>query len=94
MAMIDCPECGRPRSTEAKACPACGHTIVRRRPGAVVLGVILIAIGLFVLFVAGEGYGGGMIFFLGTRLGLFALGAIAIGIVEVLVGFGKRITPW
>ncbi len=30
MALIDCPECGKPVSTAAKACPACGYPVAEK----------------------------------------------------------------
>src|SRR5512146_952899 len=30
MALIDCPECGKPVSTVAKACPNCGYPIAEK----------------------------------------------------------------
>ena len=55
--MIDCNECGKPVSTAAKACPACGHpmkvsgTVTTQATGkpykfAELLGVILICCGV------------------------------------------------
>jgi len=33
MALINCPECGREVSTEAKACPACGFPVAEKGLG-------------------------------------------------------------
>jgi hypothetical protein len=32
MALINCPECGKQVSTEARACPACGYPIAEKLP--------------------------------------------------------------
>lgn len=34
MALIDCPDCGRPVSTAAKACPNCGYPVAEKTPDA------------------------------------------------------------
>lgn len=32
MALIDCPECGKPTSTSAHACPNCGYPVAEKLP--------------------------------------------------------------
>ena len=59
MSLTKCPSCGSDVSTEAAACPKCGHPLAAKPSGGVnmsdpvhVIGVVL-AIAILVVFVGG-----------------------------------------
>lgn len=89
MALINCPECGRPVSDKARVCPVCGYPLQpglgpdRSGPGGIygyeykskttVLGMPLVHI------VYGPAYGGGF----KPAKGFVAIGNIAIGVIAI-----------
>jgi uncharacterized paraquat-inducible protein A len=60
VALIKCPECGTEVSSEAAACPKCGHPLRAKPSGGInmkdpvhVIGVVLVIIILLVGIVSG-----------------------------------------
>lgn len=93
MAIVECPECKSQVSDAATSCPKCGFRAVRRRTGAIVIAVVLLAIGVLIVSQVDHSY----VYhpWLGWNMGvLFGLGLVALGLIELLSGMGKRITPW
>ena len=62
MALMQCPECGTDVSSEAAACPKCGHPLRATPAGGInprdpvhVIGIILVVIVLIGIIVFGVG---------------------------------------
>lgn len=55
MALIECPECKQPVSSEAEKCPHCGRAIAQKQSAAGVLAAIIIGLVLGVLLLKGCG---------------------------------------
>lgn len=60
MALIQCPECGTEVSSEAAACPKCGHPLRAKPSGGInakdpvhVIGIVLVIIILLIGVVSG-----------------------------------------
>ena len=80
MALINCPECKKEVSDEAKRCVNCGYPIRAKKQylgPRIIMSVILIAIGLY-LVSAGAGVPGAILF------GLFTLAFGGIVLVALL----------
>lgn len=59
MAIVECKECGKEISSEAKACPGCGAPLPREGMSGLAKGLIFVGIGSIAFLMLGALSGGG-----------------------------------